>query len=201
MQKEPWTYEWLKDFGYGDVLYDIGANVGTYSLMAGARGAFVYAFEPLPVNYAELHANVALNGLSETIYCYPIAVSNSDGWIPLRAHMLDTPGYGLASAEKDYAGETLVYVPSEALDSLSAAVFRPPTHIKIDIEGHEYVALTGAMSYFNAGTVKSLIVEIADDQTESKIDLLLNPVGYYGEEAEGSRRTGENRTLIYEQES
>jgi FkbM family methyltransferase len=201
--KEPWTYEWLKDFDTGDVLYDIGANVGSYSLMAAARGALVYAFEPLAVNYAELVANVQLNNLREKIYCCPIAASSVDGWIPLamhdRAHNI--PGYGLASAESRFKDGEAVYVPSMALSNLSERMFASPTHVKIDVEGHEYMVINGMTPYFKDGQVRSAIIEIADDHTEGQIDNWLNAYGYYGEEAEGSRRSGENRTLIYEQKS
>jgi FkbM family methyltransferase len=201
--KEPWTYDWLKDLSTGDVLYDIGANVGSYSLMAGARGAAVYAFEPLPVNYAELIANVHLNSLSEKIYCYPIAATNSylTSWIPFSVHDINLPGYGLASAEKQYKGSEDVYLPSAALDALPATAFKPPTHVKIDVEGAEFHVLDGMQGILSAGSIKSLVIEIADDRTEIQIKKLMERHGYYGEEAEDSRRSGENRTLIYEQES
>ena len=203
VEKEPWTYEWLKDFYTGDVLYDIGANVGSYSLMAGARGATVYAFEPLPVNYAELIANVHLNNLSEKIYCYPIAATNSylTSWMPFSVHDINLPGYGLASAEKQYKESEDIYLPSAALDSLPATAFKPPTHVKIDVEGFELHVLDGMQGILGAGNVKSLIVEVADDRTETQIEKLMERHGYYGEEVEGSRGSGKNRTLIYEQES
>ena len=61
--------------------------------------------------------------------------------------------------------------------------------------------LDGMQGILGAGNVKSLIVEVADDRTETQIEKLMERHGYYGEEAEDSRRSGENRTLIYEQES
>ena len=203
VEKEPWTYEWLRDFDSRVVLYDIGANVGTYSLMAAARGALVYAFEPLPVNYAELVANVQLNNLSRKVFCSAVAATSNDCWTPLHLHdrMHNMPGYGLASTERVFKDGETVYVPAMSLDGLSERTFNPPTHLKIDIEGHEYMALSGMQRFFSEQRVESLIVEIADDHTEEQIELLLNPFGYYGEECEGSRRTGENRTLVYEQES
>ena len=199
VEKEPWTYEWLKNLGTGDVLYDIGANVGTYSLMAGARGSLVYAFEPLPVNYAELVANVHLNNLNGKVYCYPFVASSASCWLPLEVHYPDTPGYGLASAEKLYEGSSTVYLPAMPLDGLSAQLFSPPTHVKIDVEGHEFYVLNGMQGLLGAGTIKSVIVEIVDNNAETQIEKLMERHGYYGEEAEDSRRTEENRTLIYEQ--
>src|SRR5437879_5933266 len=44
--KEPETIEWIRSFGPDDVFYDIGANVGIYSIFAGVRCRKIYAFEP-----------------------------------------------------------------------------------------------------------------------------------------------------------
>src|SRR3990167_6917863 len=73
VEKEPWTYDWLKEIGTG-VLYDVGACVGSYSLMAAARGARVIAFEPVPWNYGDCVANACLNGLSDRITVLPFAI-------------------------------------------------------------------------------------------------------------------------------
>ena len=204
VEKEPWTYEWLKNLHTGDVLYDIGANVGSYSLMAAVRGALVYAFEPLPMNYAELVANVQINNLGKKIYCYPIAATSNSpnvSWIPFSVHNLNRPGYGLASAEKQYEEAKDVYLPSAALDTLSVTAFKPPTHVKIDVEGFEFHVLDGMQVLLGTEKVKSLIVEVANDRTEIQVEKLMERHGYYGEEVEGSRGSGDNRTLIYEQES
>ena len=201
VKKEPWTYAWLKDLGAGDVLYDIGANVGSYSLMAGARGALVYAFEPLPVNYLELVANVQLNSLEGKIYCYPIAASSSPSWLPFSVQLQGTPGYGLASAERRHEDAREIYLPAIDLDGLSDVVFNLPTHVKIDVEGFEFRVLSGMQGILSANHVKSVIVEVIDDRIEAQIEKLMERHGYYGEEVEGTRRTEENRTMIYEQEA
>ena len=116
-----------------------------------------------------------------------------------RAHNI--PGYGLASAERRFKDGAAINVPSMPLMDLSDRMFLPPTHIKIDVEGHEYQVINGMTKFFVDGLVKSVIVEVADDHNEGQINNWLNYYGYYGEECEGSRRTEENRTIIYEQES
>jgi FkbM family methyltransferase len=154
------------------------------------------------VNYAELIANVNINNLGGKIYCYPIAAGSSNpstGWIPFSMHSFEDPGYGLASAEKRYDEGTDVYLPTAAVDTLSGTAFNLPTHVKIDVEGFEFYVLDGMHGVLGTGNIKSLIVEIADNRTETQIEKLMERHGYYGEECEGSRRTGENRTLIYEQ--
>src|SRR3989344_5903412 len=62
VRKEPKTAAWIEQYGGATaVLYDIGANVGPYSLIAAARGARVVAFEPAHQNIYKLHENVLLN--------------------------------------------------------------------------------------------------------------------------------------------
>jgi hypothetical protein len=51
----------------GDVFYDVGANVGSYTLLAATAGARVHAFEPSPPTAARLRRNVALNALEERV--------------------------------------------------------------------------------------------------------------------------------------
>ena len=60
LDKEPITIEWILGFTPGDVLIDVGANVGTYSMFAAVmRDAKVYAFEPEAQNFALLNRNIA----------------------------------------------------------------------------------------------------------------------------------------------
>ncbi len=54
LSKEPDTIEWLKGMKDGDVFWDIGANVGVYTLFAAANHVKVYAFEPESRNYSLL---------------------------------------------------------------------------------------------------------------------------------------------------
>jgi precorrin-6B methylase 2 len=55
--KEPITLAWIDSFKEGETLFDIGANLGMYTVYAAVmRNANVYAFEPEALNYAELRA-------------------------------------------------------------------------------------------------------------------------------------------------
>lgn len=199
--KEPWTYEWLKDFTSGTVLFDIGACVGTYSLMAAARGATVYAFEPLPVNYAELSYNIILNKLTRKIAAIPIAASDHTHWMKLNAHQdgLIRPGYGLASTEKKEKMTVGLRVWAEPLQALPDELIKPPTHIKVDVEGGEVAALRGCAAFLPE--VTSVIVEIHDDDTEEEVSEIMGAAQLFGEEVnapdEERRRTNDERTLIY----
>lgn len=75
LTKEPKTLRWIDTFQAADVLWDIGANIGCYSLYAAARGVTVHAFEPSPVNFRLLTRNAGLNGFSGlTVFPYALAL-------------------------------------------------------------------------------------------------------------------------------
>ena len=89
-EKEPWTVRWIEEYlEPGEVLYDVGANVGAYSLIAavGVPGSRVVAFEPGPANFAALCANLELNAVVERVIAVPLALGDRP-----RAASLDRDG-------------------------------------------------------------------------------------------------------------
>lgn len=122
----------------GDVVYDVGANVGFFTLLAarlaGPRGSVV-AFEPLPANLEYLREHVRMNA-AHTVSVLDVAVAAApgEGNFAVRGRAV-----GGLSAE----GEIKVRVSS--IDALvESRVIPPPDFIKIDIEGGEDAALAGA---------------------------------------------------------
>jgi len=122
----------------GMVVYDLGANVGFYTLLAarlvGADG-LVVAFEPLPRNLHYLRRHVALNACGN-VMVIDAAVSDRAGVATLRAD-------GSATARLGAGGDILVRTLT-----LDDAVFgqglRPPAILKMDVEGAELDVLRGA---------------------------------------------------------
>jgi FkbM family methyltransferase len=117
----------------GHVVYDIGANVGFYSLVASklvGPGGRVYAFEPLPRNLAYLQRHVELNGASN-VEVMPVAVGAAAGIGYFEAH--ESAAMGKLSTRG---------IPTQvvAIDELTLP---PPDVIKMDIEGGEVDALAG----------------------------------------------------------
>jgi len=122
----------------GDVVYDVGANAGFFTLLAsklaGPSGR-VYAFEPLPRNIAVLREHVRLNGAAN-VEVLPLAVSDRAGTAYFAA--ADHPAMGGLSDRGALEVETTT------LDALRGTI-APPSFIKMDIEGAEHAALTGAI--------------------------------------------------------
>jgi FkbM family methyltransferase len=123
----------------GDIFYDIGANVGFYtlfgSLFVGETG-YVYAFEPFPQNAYWVEKHVALNKLNN-VAVFRLAIADFNGESQFQEG--ETDGVG----KIDAGGNVKVEVA--ALDSLIAqGKLRPATIMKIDVEGAEYDVLKGA---------------------------------------------------------
>ena len=79
-EKEPITIKWIRSFKKNSVFYDVGANIGIYSIFAGyVSDVKVYSFEPESNNFQILMENILANNLGGKIYPYPIGISNSSG--------------------------------------------------------------------------------------------------------------------------
>jgi FkbM family methyltransferase len=141
-------YEWpmqetfCRTIRKGDTIYDMGANVGFYSLLSsvltGPTGK-VFSFEPLPRNLTYLRKHIELNGL-ENCNVIPFAVSDTDG-----SSSFAVKGACMSSLSSNNSEESVIPVEMVALDTLvRTGKLPPPNVIKCDIEGAEDRALAGA---------------------------------------------------------
>lgn len=126
----------------GDVVYDLGANVGFYSLLAatlvGPAGT-VYSFEPLPSNLDYLRRHIDVNGI-RNCQVFPWAVGGRNGLCNFRQHA--NPSMGSVVPE---GGPGTIQVREVMLDDVVInEKLRSPDVIKCDIEGAEADALEGA---------------------------------------------------------
>lgn len=156
--KEPWTYQWIRTgIARGEVLYDIGANIGAYTLIALARGARVVAFEPHHENFRELCRNVSLNELEAEATLIPLALS--DGPAALRnPNFTGAAGQTMTLAR---SGGGAISIVAERLDELRRKMSLPlPNHIKIDVDGFELKVLQGAEETFAWPGLRTSLVEI-----------------------------------------
>lgn len=121
-----------------DHFLDVGANVGSYTVLAGgAVGARVTSVEPIPQAFAHLNRNVALNGLAGCVRLCQCGLSDSSGTLRFTKD-LDCVNHILAQGENLPAIE----VPVRTVDELVGSDV--PVLIKIDVEGHERSVLLGA---------------------------------------------------------
>jgi len=131
----------LEQLGSGDVCLDIGAHIGAFTILAASHGARVYAFEPVPDNYALLVENIALNYFQDHIMAINSAVWSSDTQKSMVIPPGNTGGGGLG-----WVGDTAITVSCVGLsDFLRRENLQHCRGMKLDCEGSEYEIL-GSLS-------------------------------------------------------
>ena len=176
--KEPLTLAWIDTFAPGETLFDIGANVGMYSIYAAViRDSVVYAFEPEALNYAELNKNIYLNDLGGRALGYCVALSDVD---KIDRLFLSDFGLGISfhdfeenswAGDKEFAPDWHVSRsdrPAQGavgyrMDTLIEQGLPVPDHIKIDVDGLEHRVIDGMRETLTGPRVKSILVEINFD--------------------------------------
>jgi FkbM family methyltransferase len=134
----------------GDTVWDIGANIGFYSVLFSAwvgRHGRVIAYEPDPANLKLLRRNLDLNAC-QNVVVRPVALSNSSGSESFSVDLV-TRSTGHLGPGATYGGtifgtgrEDLINVVTSTMDD-EVRESGPPNLIKMDIEGGEYSALAG----------------------------------------------------------
>jgi FkbM family methyltransferase len=136
----------------GDLFLDIGANVGTYTILAsGICRATTWAFEPDPDTAKHLRRNIALNDLDTLVGAYQYAIGCSAGEVPFSVG-LDTMNKVAAPGEGNVR-----MVRQEQVDVLVGAA--EPAMLKIDVEGYEEKVLQGATNTLGKPSLKVIEIE------------------------------------------
>jgi FkbM family methyltransferase len=146
--KEPATIGWLGDLRPYDVLWDVGANIGLYSLFAASRGVRVVAFEPMIPNLYALWENLRANPeLAGRITIAPIALSDTDAFDVLHLSSMEIGSSCHSAGEPtNFRGEHkgtwqgrhgIVITRADNMPTHS------PTAVKIDVDGLEHRVIEG----------------------------------------------------------
>jgi FkbM family methyltransferase len=145
------------------VIFDVGANAGIYSLVALAsqRDAIIHAFEPTPEIAARLRTTASLNGLGD-LHVHQLAVSSGNGYATLirfRGESGTNEGMNFICQDKAESGGDLVkticldwFCEYNSIDRIDL--------LKLDIQGHEYSALSGAERLIRAGRIGTIFMEL-----------------------------------------
>jgi FkbM family methyltransferase len=170
LSKEPDTIAWIDSFEADDVFWDVGANVGAFSLYAARRrGVRVLAFEPAADNYTVLCRNIEINALDQliTAYCIALAGSTELGVINSRAHEM-----GAAMHQFGKRGEVSRYWSGAKSTNTQGMIgftvddfirqFRPsfPTRLKFDVDGLEWQILQGSFHTLRDPRLQSVMAEL-----------------------------------------
>lgn len=177
-EKEPETLDWIRRFGNftnEPVFFDVGANIGIYSLYAASfyENIDIYSFEPDIQSCAALCRNVYMNNFRVNVY--PVAISEGSGLEILHTSIMKA-GAGASALGHDYLFHKnksintfrhgVFYV---GIDDVVAKYNLPvPNFIKIDVDGLEEIILKNGATVFAHNDCYSVLVEI---QYQSSIDI------------------------------
>ncbi len=166
---EPEVVRWLM-VKPGDVVVDVGAHIGRYTLLAARAASRVVAVEPDPSNFSVLRTNIRINGFSNVV-ALPLALSGEPGRRQL--HLAGGSNRGTSSLEPTWQGGipaeetcTPIEVDCDTLDHLADSLaLRSVDWLKIDVEGHEVAVLEGGQT--TLANTKHLILEVTQGNEEA----------------------------------
>ena len=201
--KEPETINWIRSYGKNGVLYDIGANIGLYSIFhALTNNSKSYAFEPSVFNLMQLTKNININNCNKLISLIPNPLSNTNSVSEFN-YTSDIEGGALSSFGVDYNHEGKKIKKKLSLDkigfNLDDLVFKQnliekPNLIKIDVDGIEHLILEGSRMTLKENNCKTVLVEINDEfkQQSEESRKILQECGFKIKEKGQSRFTKNN---------
>lgn len=138
----------------GDLFVDIGANIGSYSILAAAAGSNVIAFEPIPATFEALRRNIRFNDLGDRIGARNMGLGSTTSTLEFTAG-LDTVNHVVSESDEE---QESICVAVDTLDRCLGE--RQPSVIKIDVEGFETSVLEGAEQALESDGLLALIVEL-----------------------------------------
>ena len=187
--KEPETIEWIDTFESESIFWDIGANIGLYSLYAAImKNSKVFAFEPSASNYFCLCKNIELNNLDEKISPLCIALSNETKIAELNMSSTEIGSSNCGfDFDKNDLGNDLNPTFQQTSIGFSIDDFMKiykvpfPNYIKIEVHGIEPLITEGAKHLLEDRRLHSLSIEI-DEKNQDGYNIItknLANAGFY----------------------
>ena len=168
--KEPEMIRWIDQYGGDGAFFDIGANVGLYSIYyALTQRGSVYAFEPSVFNLPLLAKNININKLEKNIRIISNPLTNTNKFSQFLNSNTDEGG-ALSTFGVDYGhdGRKLIskveyQILGFSLDYLIAnkIILDFPKMIKIDVDGIEHLILNGAIKTLKNKKCKTVFIEVS----------------------------------------
>lgn len=174
--KEKDTINWIDKFGGRNVVFfDIGANIGVYSLYCSMLYKNkVFAFEPQYNNIVLLEKNIQINKLEKFITIIPNPIYNKNKLDFLLSDKNNLPGSASSTFIKKENIKSYEYKKrltlSFAIDFLVEKLIIPkPNMIKIDVDGNEIDVIKGAIKTINSINCKTILIESHNPKTDNYV--------------------------------
>ena len=171
----PTTRLWWELCKHADVILDVGSHIGPFAILAADANpaCHVYAFEPLPVNYSLLCANIQASGMQTRITPSALAISDHTG--PARLLVKGSSGSTLADDFWVDSAELLqIEVQAPTLENWlrsNKLALTPRSSVKLDVETHEPSVLRGAQTALAQGP--AIFCEVLATFVETELSDLL----------------------------
>ena len=175
------TSEFIKQTKKGDIVFDIGANVGYYTILAskivGENGK-IFSFEPVVRNLSYLYRHIKLNGLNNVVIL-PLACAEestlkkfSFGRTIAEGHLLEN------NSQNSFDFLSYTYVHTIKIDDFCNYSGIAPDVLKIDVEGAELHVLKGAQQILHKSRPK-IFLSIHSEMLEKECIEFLKNMGYH----------------------
>lgn len=200
--KEPGTLKWIGSFKPHETVWDIGANVGMYTIYIAKLVKGVYAFEPNNGNAFTLLANIRANNLCN-VNLFAIGLGEKNGFFPFEYSSLhfgvshnqiqgSTNDTSTPPKKKKRYRETEMKTV-RTIDSMVQQKHIPlPDHIKLDVDGLEISILRGMRESLRSGSVKTLLVEAEGYDQALEIYKFMSNIGAKLQQIEILRSSGKD---------
>ena len=181
LTKQPGTIEWINSFRPNSVFWDVGANVGAYSLYAALRAdTQVVAFEPAAVNHFLLSANCEINRLDGRVDCLLVGLGSRKALAHLEVSQFAAARSFSFHGKRDqpYSGRQAAFVMS--MDQLIDEYQLPcPNYVKIDVPGMTDAIIDGGMQTLQRPELRELHIELSDrSRNGQRIMQILEQCGF-----------------------
>ena len=174
--KELVTIEWIRSFDENKIFFDVGANVGVYSIFSATiSNVKVFSFEPESNNFQVLMENILLNNLKNKITAYPLGLSNKTELSKLyissftqgssHHNVGETVDHNLQQRKFDYEQGIFSTSLNDLINRWKLPV---PNYLKIDVDGLEYKIIEESLSILNDRNLESVLIEINPNRKEDK---------------------------------
>jgi FkbM family methyltransferase len=185
--KEPETLEWIDSFksknGKPIIFWDVGANIGLYSIYAASvhKNILIYSFEPSTSNLRVLSRNISINNLSEKISIAQFPLGQKNFQFSNINEQEFKEGWSMSSYGEPINYEGKKFEPTQkykifglSIDYLiSNKILETPNYIKIDVDGIEDEILLGGIKNLKNEVLTSVSIEL-NENYKSQFDSVIN---------------------------
>ena len=202
--KEPITIKWIREFKKNSIFFDVGANVGMYTIFAASvNNTHVYSFEPESNNFQVLTENIFNNDLVDFITPYPIGISDKNKLTNLfiskfekggSHHMVDESlDHNLREKNKGFHQGIFTTTLNDLINKWDLP---KPNYLKIDVDGIENKIIAKSEDLLSSTDLQSILIEINPNRDSDKeIILKLQKFGFNYDQSQvdlSTRKSGKH---------